>query len=214
MLTYNLKSSDGCFKEFHSIVVAVACIATAAQSHVSGKVDFKDGDIIALSCHHLSKNSVHFPLSKVVHAALHNLTPDVIQISIAQNNVPSPEYKYNTPGFLESVEAIFQGLFISYYERNYEEMKRTYPKLDLSGPSSWQMGWVGRNALSHNGCVYFRSASHPPVIWKGLELSPADNNKKVLHSILIVGDLIVMMLDMESDRPNSRLSKRTEWIEI
>lgn len=207
MGTYELKASDGCFDDFYSLLVAIASLATAAQWHTSGTVDFKPGETIALECSHLSDREVHLPLFGPVQSALAGVTPQVIQISVKQRNPSPPSYKTKTSGFAGAVETIFQPFFVNFYERHSGEIATKFGKIDKQAPSVWQMGWVVRNAVSHNGCVYFRDPAHQSVAWQGLVLSPQDNGKRLFHSIFSAGDLIVMMLEMEEARTGSYISK-------
>lgn len=207
MGTYELKASDGCFDDFYSLLVAIASLATAAQWHTSGTVDFKPGETIALECKHLSDREVHLPLSGPVQSALAGVIPQLIQISVKQRNPTPPSYRTKTSGFATAVETIFQPFFVNFYERYSDEILAKYGSIDMDAPPVWQMGWVVRNAVSHNGCVYFRNPAHQPVRWQRLVLSPQDNGKKLFYGIFSAADLIVMMLEMEEERAGFSLNK-------
>ncbi|MEN9901640.1 MAG: hypothetical protein RL651_304 [Pseudomonadota bacterium] len=207
METYELKASDGCFDDFYSLLVAIASLATAAQWHTSGTVDFKPGETIALECNHLSDREVHLPLFGPVESALAGVPPKIIQISVKQRNPAPPGYTTQTSGFARAVETIFQPFFVNFYERYSDEIAAKYGVIDKEAPSAWQMGWVVRNAVSHNGCVGFKNKNHLPVTWQGLTLSPADEGKALFHSTFSAGDLIVMMFEMEEVRTGKTIDK-------
>ena len=82
-------------------------------------------------------------------------------------------------------------------------------------PDAWQMAWVIRNGLSHNGKVHFdppkqTSKKTPklpaPVHWQGLKIGPEHQGQTILGNFLNVGDLIVLSIEMEQS-----LSGKVPW---
>jgi hypothetical protein len=199
-MIYEIKNLDSCFDEFYSLLIVVASLATAAQVHASGVVDYKQGDTIALECRHLSDKEVHLPLFGLVQSALAGITPHLIEILVKHRSHDTPHYRMNTKGFSRSIEFIFQPFFVNFYEQFSQEIYIKYGAIDKYAPQVWQMGWLVRNAISHNGCVYFREKNHQPVAWKGLVLGPHNNGQKIFHNIFSPGDLIILMLEMEEVR--------------
>lgn len=206
MLTYKLKHKESCFEDFYSLLVMIDCLATATQWHTTAKIDFKYGDTVALECKHLSKE-VHLPIFGPVKSALAGSTPYLIEVSIKSLNQTPPSYKTKISGFAVALEKIFQPFFVNYYERNLDQIKKKFGEIDKDAPSVWQMSWVVRNAMAHNGCIYFRNQNHPPISWQGLVVSPADNGKKMFNEILSAADLIIMMLEMEESIAGEKIDK-------
>lgn len=208
LTTYLLNKKNGCFEDFNVLLIALSSLAIATELKVSGQVNFKPGDIIAISGRHFSNQEVRLPLFGPVEAALAGVQPDVIEIAVAALNTAPPAYACKTSGFVGAVEAIFQPFFVNYYERYLDEIRSKFGDSDLTWPAAWQMGWVVRNAISHNGCIYFRSDKHPTVTWENLSFSHADNDKRLIHAFFSVADLILLLIEMEESRSGVKLPKK------
>lgn len=206
MTTFELEPSNACFNEFNHLLILTESLAVAASWQSQRNVCFQPGDVIALECRHLAGSVVHLPLFGPVATAMSDKLPSIIQVSLKKTS-STPVYSTWTGGLSGTIEAVFQPFFVNFYERNAAEISSKFGKIDLCGPPVWQMAWVIRNALSHNGCIHFSKPNHKPVSWRGLTLAPSDNGKKLFHNLISAGDLVVMMLEMEEQRSGCSLKK-------
>lgn len=205
MKTYCINKSVGCFEDFNVLLIAISSVHVAANFHLGMVADCKPGDYCALSGRLLSDKEVRLPLFGPVESALKGLVPNVIQITVADISIALPQYQCNTSGFAGLIESVFQPFFVNYYERYLDGVRASFGDSDTQWPASWQMGWIVRNAISHNGCVYFRNQGHAAVTWEGLTLSYADNGSRLIHNLLSVADLIILLLKMEEDRTSTTI---------
>jgi hypothetical protein len=58
------------------------------------------------------------------------------------------------------------------------------------------MGWVVRNALSHNGKVLFKNMKSDPVKWDEIVVSPA-NQHEPISNVINFTEMLLLLLDME-----------------
>ena len=99
--------------------------------------------------------------------------------------------------------------FINYYEKNYAKAEIKFDKIYgrkkyEKWSNSWRMGWVVRNALVHNGRVFYSQAKSdtPPVSWYSTIVSPKNQGDALLGNFLNSVDLLILVLDMDSDLSN------------
>ena len=104
---------------------------------------------------------------------------------------------------LGAVAALLAGygqvLATNYFERHRPQIEARFGNDPNSAwPGVWNFARVIRNAMSHKGMIHFDNPKATPVSWKGLEYSPRDNGRPVLHTDLWPGDLIDMLIEMDT----------------
>lgn len=109
-----------------------------------------------------------------------------------------PSARLNLSLYERPLYAFSQTMFVNYFERHRPEIERIYGNDTNNWPNEWDFARVVRNSVSHNGCVNFRNLSASPVSWRGLTYSPSENGRKVLFDDLWFGDLIYLMMDMDT----------------
>lgn len=100
---------------------------------------------------------------------------------------------------------MIQAFLVNHFERGRETIENRHTTHRPSWPSPWQMGWLVRNGLSHDGGVYFKSSKNgdkggskpKPVHWRGLAIRPEDQGTPILGNLVSFGDLIILALEME-----------------
>lgn len=91
--------------------------------------------------------------------------------------------------------------FLSYYARHVEAVESEWGEVKNGNwPMVWQFGRVIRNAIAHNGKIFFDSKKAPPVHWLKLRYSYSDNELKrqLLYDEITGVELILLMEDMDS----------------
>ena len=145
-----------------------------------------------------SKKTIKLPLYGPVELALQNLMPDLIELTVIDSI--KKEEKNSNPLFsiIETLNYIVSPFFITFYENNYLAAEAKFTRNYSIWPSSWRMGWVVRNALSHNRKIYFRDMSTTPISWREATISPADQNIEI-EKYLNFTDILLLLFDMEAD---------------
>lgn len=198
-VTYKFEQSSGLFEDLNALLIAISGVAISAELTLSGNATFNPSDYLTLEGKHLDVK-VRLPLFGPIPTALIGTRPDFIEVTVVTGKEKEKSYTHTTNGFIATIHAIFQPFFVNYYERHIEEIKMTHGNFDKVWPLPWQMGRVIRNGISHGGCVYFRSPKHQSVLWQGLTLSPSDNGEQLLGNLISVGDLTVLLIEMELAR--------------
>ena len=68
-------------------------------------------------------------------------------------------------------------IFVTFYENNYNHFEKLFGKKYNLWPDAWRMAWVVRNAMSHNGNIYFKDLNTSPINWNVVTISHLDQNK-------------------------------------
>ncbi len=186
------------FAEFNTTIAVAAAFFIATELHVNGRVNHQPGDYARLDAH-LLKRVVRLPLVGPVGAALAGTLPNTISITIEDASGPgSSSDVAQQPGNLQNVLThIFHPMLVNYFERHRSALEARFGSDRTNWPSSWQMGWLVRNGLSHGNRVYFERHTARPVSWGGVTLSPTDNGTQLVFGILNQADIILLLFEME-----------------
>jgi hypothetical protein len=90
---------------------------------------------------------------------------------------------------------IIEHAYLAYYERFVTEINNARAK-NNGGPPTLAFSAVIRNAFAHGGTIHFTKPK-PPATWRGLSYSMSDNGRQVMHQDMSLGDVILLMLDMD-----------------
>ena len=63
------------------------------------------------------------------------------------------------------------------------------------------MAWVVRNAMAHNGNIYFQNLNTLPINWNYVTITPLDQNKE-LKKFLNFTDTLILLFEMEESLKN------------
>jgi hypothetical protein len=185
------------FSEIDSLVIVIASLAISLEFKLTGAANFKPDNFIILEGFSTGK-MVRLPLFGPIETALKGLKPDSIEITIEDMKPSIQTYQETTSALRKTINYVFSPYFVTFYEKNYEEAKQKFDKDYNKWPSSWRMGWVVRNALSHNGRVFFRNLEKAQIEWKGVSISPVHQDTPI-ENFLNFTDILILLFDMEFD---------------
>lgn len=196
--TYRIDMDSGLFDDLNVLLIALSGITIAVRVDLGLSTSFSPGDYATAEAKHVGRN-VRLPIVGPITAARMGAKPAFIEVT-AETRMPATDPQIPLSGLDKAFNMIFAPFFTNYFEKHIDDVRSRFGASDTTWPPSWQMAWVVRNAVSHNGRVWFKSARHPPVSWQGLVLSPKDNGTEVIGNLVTTGDLVFLLLDMETDR--------------
>ena len=212
-----LKHKHRLHDRLNNLIIAVEALTVAGNFLRGEPAKWTAPTVAALDCVQLPI-SVKVPVWGPLEAALNDQYPDAIHIDFLEISPPIPEYSVWAAGLqkrhltfglikvaINMIIPIFVEFFESYKQFLFDNMKR--PE---NWPMIWRFGWAVRNAMSHDGCIYFENNKTVPVSWYSLTYSHANNGHRILgvkNADLGVGDIVVLMFEMndELDRVNCPL---------
>lgn len=158
---------------------------TAIEYRRVGSAEYNEGDYVSIAGLN-SNEKIRLPLYKPIAVALKNEKPDEVELIVENVKANSKGKPIGTYIASETINYICSPFFLSFYDNNY-----------TTWPNSWRMGWVVRNAISHNGLIHYKNMSDPGVTWNGITVTPDMQNHKVLGNLMNAADLLILMFDME-----------------
>ncbi|MBB3195884.1 hypothetical protein [Roseateles terrae] len=198
MTTFLIDKNSGLFHHLNVFLIALEGVFTATSLAAGQRVQLNPGDFSTIEGL-VSKMDVRVPLHGPIATAIQDRTPDVIEITVLPTPPSPPRFRFNTRGLVRTLTILVQPFYANYFEQHVPEIRARYGRDDKGWPPVWQAAWAVRNAISHNGRVWFKSPDHPAVTWRSLTLAPAHNGTE-LSSLMSLGDLLVLLLDMEAER--------------
>lgn len=199
-MKYTILKNSGFYIELNTLLIALQGMGVASELILTGKVNHKLGDFLTIEAKHLDIQ-IRIPLVGPIQAALANTELAFIEIEVIESRKKGVDLLYTTSGFQTFIDAIFLPFLVSYFEKYKFQITERYSAGRNTWPNAWQMGWAVRNAASHNGSV-FTSKTAKAVFWRELTFSPHDEPNKNLLQFVNGGDILLLMLEMESTRVN------------
>ena len=196
MHTIEINKQSRSYQEIDSLIIVIAALGISFEYKINNAVNYKPGDYVTLEGLSTQK-MIRLPLYGPVEAAINNQKPDIIAITIEEMAPSINRYQVNTSALSNTIDYIFSPYFVTFYENNYSDAETKFGNDFVKWHVAWRMGWVVRNALSHNGRIHFKKLSTPPITWKGLTISPEQQNTP-LRSILNFTDMLLLLFDMEA----------------
>lgn len=192
------RSHHKCFDSIIDLLVATSGLIT--QITIMNGYDRKDLIPSKLDFYCLSsKQKVRISSISIVKSVMVEKWPSNIKLSII--DVPGSgqdEQDVIVDSLACLSERLALGTFCSFFETNRNYIEGVGPCKQINDwPEVWRFGWVVRNALGHGGFINIRDQTLRPVSWKGISISYENYGQQLMHSILAVGDIILLMLDME-----------------
>jgi len=192
-------SHDHClFPEVNNLLIVVAGLATAMEYHETGSAIYEPGAYVTIEGLSTSR-MIRLPLHGPIEAAMEDKKPDIIELTLEMSAPSREKYTTTTSGLKEVIEFIFMPYLVSFYEKTYQEAKNKFTSDFNKWPEAWRMGWVIRNAISHDGNVFYKNLSTPGVTWRGLSVSPLNQGERVLGKLMNTADLLILLIDMAND---------------
>jgi hypothetical protein len=197
-----LKPNHLCFESIRNLSIQMQAFSIGIEYVLTGTIQRVPGQVYGIDGK-IVKADLTLPIFGPIESLIKNQNIKCIQVRIktqtASDFVPSHDVSSNP--VVATITNILTPIFVTFYEQFFIEAQNKFGGKNYdSWPSSWRMGWVVRNALSHNGCVYFKSSNVPPIKWREAEISPLTHQgMRLLHNIFSGGDLLFLMFDMEMD---------------
>jgi len=91
--------------------------------------------------------------------------------------------------------SLYEHAFVTYFEKNLAAMFAKH-RGKRNWPGILNFGRIVRNAFAHGGTVNITDSI--PGAWGGISYSEATNGRRVLYNDLSVGDLTLLMLEMDA----------------
>ena len=202
--TYRITKQTGFYEELCTLMIALQGVAVSTEYLLNNNAEYASGDYLTIEAKHLV-SKVRLPLFGPIQAAIKNLEPDQIDLTVVSDKQAEQDFTHELAGFQKFVNAIFKPFIVSYHEAHKDEIERKFPSGRHTWPNAWQMSWAVRNAASHNGTV-FDSPKRQPVSWQGITHLPSDDLTSPLLEKINGGDLLILLFEMEETRTGIVLS--------
>jgi hypothetical protein len=201
---YQLSQERPFSQEIYPLLISCSAIYIAASCRSNQGCASKPEDACVIDCRHINARVV-LPLHGFIEHALGGLPLVGMGVGVLPGRRRALSDPTLTSGFRDVFDRMIQPFLVNHFVRGRETIEKRHTEKRPSWPSSWQMGWLVRNALSHDGKVYFESGKRgdqgrttpKPVHWRGLEIRPEDQGTPILGNLVSFGDLIILALEME-----------------
>lgn len=106
---------------------------------------------------------------------------------------------YQTSALQQIVTNTIAPIYSNYFENQRIWLDSNIGSDPRRWPPIWDFARVVRNAASHGGTLNWLNDKAPPVSWYHLTYSATDRGKLVVGGDLVLGDLLILMLEMDSE---------------
>ena len=140
------------------------------------------------------------PTGRALRVAIDGGTPNAIEIAfcpLTEAKQPMVGPVSTTTGLKNVMLAIGQPIFLMFFER-YNVWLTANLGLVTNWPMTLNFARLVRNAIAHGG-IKINNPNSPPVTWKTLSYSHADNGRKIIGLDLGLGDLIGLMIEANEE---------------
>lgn len=194
-----ITNSERYFDDIQSHLVALIGLAHMIEVGSSGKsAIYGPGHTVRLDCATEAASWYWSPHTTVQQLASNFVPTNLVIERIAQTPALGAG-ALNLGALGNLLKGFGQALITNYFERHRHDIVDKFgTDVNSSWPSVWNFARVVRNAMAHGGEILIRSPTAPPVNWKGLSYSPNDNGRNILHTDLWPGDLLDLLIEMDS----------------
>jgi len=193
-----ITQKNKCFDSVHSIIICVSSLYFALEYRRLGTVVCNPGDYATLEGM-ASGKMIRLPLCGPIDAVLSNIKPDSIDIAVEALVPKTKVFAHEINVLLKTIDSIVLPHLIIFYENNILDAEKKFGKDNYSEwPDSWRMGWVVRNAISHDNRIFYKNEKTPTVKWNRLEVSPSIQGTQI-GELINFSDIILLIFDMEND---------------
>lgn len=192
-----ITKSSRCYSEIDSLIIVMAALQLSLDYKHSGQANYNPGDYLVAEGLSTGK-MVRLPIYGPIEAVIANKKPDEIRITVETLSPPQVRYATYTDALIQTINYIIMPYFVTFYENNSNDAIAKFGSDFTKWSSTWKMGWVVRNALSHNGKIFFKNLSTPPIDWKGIVVTTSFQHKP-LHDIFSFADILLLLLEMEEE---------------
>ncbi len=175
----------------------MAALSLSMEYKHSGKANYNPGDYLVAEGLSTGK-MVRLPLYGPIEAVLINRKPDQITLTVEKKSPPTVRYETYTDALKQTINYIITPYFVTFYENNLNYAINKFGSDYSKWSGVWRMGWVVRNALSHNGKIFFKNLKTPDIDWNGIIVTTSFQHKPI-HEIFSFADILLLMLEMEAE---------------
>ncbi|MBS4063809.1 MAG: hypothetical protein KGZ74_04585 [Chitinophagaceae bacterium] len=192
-----ISKSSRCYSEIDSLIIVMAALSLSMEYKHSGKANYNPGDYLVAEGLSTGK-MVRLPLYGPIEAVLINRKPDQITLTVEKKSPPTVRYETYTDALKQTINYIITPYFVTFYENNLNYAINKFGSDYSKWSGVWRMGWVVRNALSHNGKIFFKNLKTPDIDWNGIIVTTSFQHKPI-HEIFSFADILLLMLEMEAE---------------
>lgn len=196
------QSEHGFFPEFVRLAICLSAVGIAFELHKNGSVrPYGPSQPMVLEGKHaVSGLEIHF-FPRPLYDRLLSPTsrqPRFLRVLKRPINSSPPDHPIKVTKLQLLMSRLVGDAFVSYYERHLDVVEAMWGH-ESKGKwhCVWNFAWAIRNAVSHNGKIYFKKPKHNSVHWKTLQYSHIDNGRQVLFDELTGVELILLMEEMD-----------------
>lgn len=179
-----------------------ACVNVALVYITRGHAKFKLGDHGEAQCKQFTLKIRH-PTGGLLETALAGQPIKVLPLEIITEPLTQMRNSVSTPAFQEIITNAISPIFVSYYENQKPWLEANVSNDTYQWPQEWNFARIVRNAASHSGTLDWRNPKAKSISWHHITYSAADKGRRIVGGDLILGDLLLLMLEM--DRALDRL---------
>jgi hypothetical protein len=193
-----MKGQGRLWDHLYPFVTLYACVGVAVQYIVRGSAKQKLGDYGIAKANQFNLQVKH-PTGGLVEAALYGAPFDGFCLDVEAASDTSTPGEYNTSNFQDIVTNIISPIFGNYYETHSPWLSANIHTDPYRWPASWNFSRVIRNAVAHGGTINWLNPNAAAVQWHHLAYSTADRGKRVIGGDLVLGDFLILILEMDSE---------------
>lgn len=187
---------DRIFDATRDLLIILSAIAHASSLMVGGSTHKLARPVMRVGT--IWPNySLAIPLRGPLENALTDKTPTSIEIGIITdveaNAEELPAAKLRTGGLHGVMAHITAPIFLMFFERYNDWLDENLGDAK-NWPPTLNFARVVRNAIAH-GKIKIRNPAAPPVTWRGLTYSYADNGSQIVGTDLKLGEILALMFD-------------------
>ncbi len=154
MKIINVDKAHRLYTEVDSLVIIMAALTVSTQYYSPGGVTLHPGQPTVFDSLVTGK-MVKFPAFGPIQAVIADQKPDLIEIRIEDYAPPQRTYAVETSAVQKTINYVFMPFFVTFYEKHVDAARDDFGTNYDTWPASWRMGWVARNALAHNGKIFY-----------------------------------------------------------
>lgn len=202
-------ADHGFFPELVRLTITLSALGIGFDLHGSGMVrPYAPGQVMVLvGKRDISGLEIHF-FPAPLYTRLLSPTgrqPRFMKVIKKQINKFPPTHPIKLSNLQQLMARVVGDAFVSYYERHLDEVISIWNREDKGRwPPIWQFAWAMRNALAHDGRIYFKHNNHPGVCWRNLKFNYDDNGRHVLFDEITGVELILLMEELDVPLRKSR----------
>jgi hypothetical protein len=196
-MVLELTSADGFFEDAVVYFVAFQSFMHSIEIYQAGAATkWPDDDIAAFDAKQVGTRLSWAP-TPLMNDVCSNRMPSSLKFVETVQEPIAPDAVLNLGAIDPLLFSFGQAMITNYFERQQETIERNFSKDRSKWPAVWNFGRVVRNSVSHGGRIYIENKKVPPVAWRKLSYSFADNDRAILHRDLWPADLIYLLRDMD-----------------